>query len=285
MAEFDDIFESESAEKSEKHFSREDWLIQKEENKVQAYEMLENATQEITNPDIFMSYLDVQSRFDRYSVSNALLVAYQMPEATRLCDSKTWKEHGVFIQKGERGIIILEPGKEFKRQDGTVGVNYNAKKIFDISQTTAKQPPKTPKRYNERLLVKALRKTSPVPVEINNDIPEEAGAVYQPDNKRILIRQGMPGDEIFRCLSREIAHAKLDRGDYSRDKCNIAAGSISFIACERFGIEPSLIKGGGLFKGQESKSIRKELSDIRIQANSMTTSIQKTLEAKNKDVR
>lgn len=283
MAEFDDIFESN--EEAKPAFNKEEWVKRQQENRAQAYEMLENATQEITNPDIFMSYLDIQSRFDRYSVSNALLVAYQMPEATRLCDSKTWKEHGAFIRKGESAIIILEPGKEFKRQDGSIGTNYNAKKVFDVSQTTAKQYPKRLKTYNERTLVRALVRQSPVPVEISDKVPEEAGAVYQPEGKKILIRKGMPGDEIFRCLSREIAHAKLDKGDYSREKCNLATSAISFIACERFGIEPQQIKGDELFKGMDSKSIRKELSGVRSEANSITASIQKTLEAKNKDVR
>lgn len=283
MAEFDDIFEPN--EETKPAFNKEEWIKRQNENRAQAYEMLENATQEIKNPDVFMSYLDVQSRFDRYSVSNALLVAYQMPEATRLCDSKTWKEHDVFIRKGESAIIILEPGKEFKRQDGSISTNYNAKKVFDVSQTTAKQYPKTHKNYNERQLVKALVKQSPVPIEISDKVPEEAGAVYQPEGKRILICKGMPGDEIFRCLSREIAHAKLDKGDYSRERCNLAAFAISFITCERFGIEPQQIKGYELFKGMDSKSIRKELSNIRTEANSITSSITKTLEAKNKDVR
>lgn len=283
MAEFDDIFEPETTNATS--FNKAEWIKQQQENRTQAYEMLENATQEITNPDIFMSYLAVQSRFDRYSVSNALLVAYQMPEATRLCDAKTWKEHDVFIKKGESGILILEPGKEFKRKNGSIGTNYNAKKVFDVSQTTAKQYPKRQKTYGERVLVRALSRTSPVPVEISDKVPEEAGAVYQPDNKKILIRPNMPGDKIFRCLSREIAHAKLDKGDYSREKCNLAALAISFIACERFGVEPYLIKDNELFKGQDSKSIRKELSKIRTEANSITSFIAKTLEAKNKDVR
>lgn len=283
MAEFDDIFEPEEKEKPA--FNKEEWAKQQQENRAQAYEMLETATQEITNPDIFMSYLAIQSRFNRYSVSNALLVAHQMPEATRLCDAKTWNAHDVLIRKGESGILILEPGKEFKRKNGSIGTNYNPKKVFDVSQTTAKQYPKRQKNHNERVLVRALSRTSPVPVEISDKVPEEAGAVYQPDNGKILIRPNMPGDEIFRCLSREIAHAKLDKGDYSREKCGTAALAISFIACERFDVEPERIKESELFKDQDTKSIRKELSDIRSEANSITTSIEKTLEAKNKDVR
>ncbi len=286
MAEIDDIFEPET--KNATSFNKAEWIKQQKETRTRAYEMLEDATQEIRNPDIFMSYLDVQSRFDRYSVSNALLVAYQMPEATRLCDSKTWKEHDVFIKKGESGIIILEPGKEYKREDGSIRTSYNAKKVFDVSQTTAKQYSKTQRSYNEKLLVKALVKTSPVPIEISSALPIEASAVYQSDRKRILVRQGMPGDEILRSLSREIAHARIDKGDYSRENCSLAAYGISFMVCRRIGVEPYPISDKDeLFKDVKPKDVRKQLGEMRTEANSMVSTIEKTLEAKNinKDAR
>lgn len=267
-------------------FNRDDWLIQKEEIRAQAYEMLEDATKELSDPDIFKQYLDVQSRFDRYSVGNALLVAYQLPESTRLCDAKTWKEHGIYIQKGKKGILILEPGKEYKREDGSVGVSYNAKKVFDITQTDAPRQPSIEKHFDERLLAKALIKTSPVPIEISDLMPEEASAVYQPSIGKILIRQGMPGDEIFRSLSREIAFARLDKGDYSRDKFELAAYGISFMVCKRMGIEPYEIKSSkSLFKNTEPKGIRKQLSEMRTEANSITASMERTLSARNKDAR
>lgn len=40
----------------------------------------------LTYDHAFQPYLDVQARFDRYSVSNAVLIAAQCPEATRLAD-------------------------------------------------------------------------------------------------------------------------------------------------------------------------------------------------------
>lgn len=48
-----------------------------------------------------------------------------MPEATRLADFKTWKDNDLYIKKGESGITILEPGDEYTREDGSVGVSYN----------------------------------------------------------------------------------------------------------------------------------------------------------------
>lgn len=47
---------------------------------------------------LFQAYLDVQSRFDRYSVSNAILITAQCPEATKLADFDTWKASGLYVQ-------------------------------------------------------------------------------------------------------------------------------------------------------------------------------------------
>lgn len=97
MANLDELFGNEKQTTIEP-YSKEDWIKQKNENRALAYEMLETASEELNNPDSVMAYLDVQSRFDRYSVSNALLVAYQNPEATRLCDAKTWQKNNPYLK-------------------------------------------------------------------------------------------------------------------------------------------------------------------------------------------
>ena len=51
----------------------------------EAYELIDNTCSEMmASGDSFRRYLDVQGRFDRYSVANAILVSAQMPEATQL---------------------------------------------------------------------------------------------------------------------------------------------------------------------------------------------------------
>lgn len=64
---------SEVNEISNETFNKDDWKKQRQENRAKAYEMLEEGTKSLTDTDKFKSYLDVQSRFDRYSVSNAIL--------------------------------------------------------------------------------------------------------------------------------------------------------------------------------------------------------------------
>ena len=84
----------------------------------------------MTDGNIFQTYLDVQSRFDRYSVGNALLIMERNPQAKKLGDVDYWKGQGGFIKRNQfdKPIIILEPGNEYTREDGSVGVSYNTKR-------------------------------------------------------------------------------------------------------------------------------------------------------------
>lgn len=143
MANYDDIFNASAQkgteDKSFVSFNREEWAAQKKQERESAFAMIDETAQRMANDGgLFQSYLDVQARFDRYSVGNAVLITAQKADATQLSDFKGWKNNGVFIKKGESGIVLLEPGEEYTKEDGTVGVSYNSKKVFDISQTTAK---------------------------------------------------------------------------------------------------------------------------------------------------
>ena len=283
MEKFDKSYNNEN-KVSEESDSKTDWIKQKNENRAAAYDMLEAATKGLDNKENVMAYLDIQSRFDRYSVSNALLVAYQKPEATRLGDAKTWQKNGAYIKKGEKGIIILEPGKEYTKKDGTTVFSYNAKKVFDISQTTAKQRTYTQGNINPRMIIKAMIKTSPVPVEITNDLPEEVTAFYNPEAKKIFIRQGMNDGDIFRSLSREIAFARLDNGEYNRKKHEFAAQAISYITAVRAGYTPEPVKCvSESFSELNVKQKRASLSVIREHANFISNTIGRALNINNRE--
>ena len=283
MTELDELFGNEKPTTMEP-YSKDDWIRQKNENRALAYEMLETATEELNNPDTVMAYLDIQSKFDRYSVSNALLVAYQNPEAKRLCDSKTWQKNHVFINKGETGIIILEPGKEYTRDDGKTVTPYNAKKVFDISQTNARPRQQRTRTPDARVVVKAMITTSPVPVKISNELPEGINAHYQPEAKMIFVRQGLEGDDIVRALSKEIAFARLDNGDFNRENLEFKAQAISYISTSRAGFKPEPITElSDKFANLDAKEKRAELSQARDHANSISNTIKKALEPKNKE--
>lgn len=271
MSGLDEIFGTEE-KKTFEPYNKEDWVKQKQGERAYAFELIDTAALSLSFPEKLMNYLTIQSRFDKYSVGNALLVAEQRPDATRLCDAKTWQKNGTFINKGEKGIIILEPGEEFTRDDGTVGVSYNSKKVFDISQTDAKTVSFSKRTPDEKQLVKALNRTSPVQVQISENVPQGKNAVYNSQDKTIYIRQGMNGTDIFRALATEIARAKI--GSDFKSAC------VAFIVCKRYGIEP--MPPIGKFEVDDAKSIRAELKDIRDNAGDIITTMAKSLEAKAK---
>ena len=58
----------------------------------------------------------------------------QYPQATQLKDFDDWGKDNVKITKGAKSISILEP-VEYTRADGSPGISYNVKKVFDVTQT------------------------------------------------------------------------------------------------------------------------------------------------------
>ena len=255
MANYDDIFNAsqsvEADEKSYSSFDKEEWAAQKKQEREDAFALIDTTAEHMANDGaLFQSYLDVQAHFDRYSVGNALLITAQRPEATQLADSKSWRENGVYIKKGEVGIVLLEPGEEFTKEDGSVGVSYNSKKVFDISQTNAKPKDHGNVRRDDRLLLKALIHNAP-------------------------------------CLSQELAHAHLDKGDYKRSDNAFVAYCASYVLCSRNNLPKDMFRFDRLpenMSTMDARSVRTELSKIRDVANVISADMAKVLDKNRQPV-
>lgn len=288
MSNLDDLFLQEasghtSAKSSEQPFDKEAWAQKKQELRQWAYETIDAATIAISHSgNEFQRYLDVQSRFDRYSVSNALLILMQRPEATRIGDFDSWKEQGVFIRRKETGFYILEPGEEYRREDGSTGISYNLKKMFDIAQTTANPKREQPTYPDDRVRIKALMDRTPVPIVIGDAMPPEMHALYQPDTRNIVIRRGLDAGDIFRSLAQELAHAELDRGDgrYSRSDFTFHAYCASYMLCKQFSVDTSSFRFHRMqekLKDIEPQQVRAELAVMKDTAHDMTLRMNRML--------
>ena len=288
MNKFDDLFPAggeKNESKSERSYNKEEWAAKKQQERTDAFELLDAATKEaVENCETFRDYLLVQSRFGRYSVSNALLIAYQNNEATYLADFDTWKEKGVFVQKGERAITLLEPGNEFTREDGSTGFSVNVKKIFDISQTNSERnySRRTP---DERQVLKALISSSPCDIRMTNELDGNVCARYVPKDNAIYIHQGLDGYDIFRSLSQEIAVANLANSGVSRENAAFTAYCASYVLCERGGFDTGdydFEKVPEMFKDAEPKAIRAQLDKIRDSANEISQDMNRNIEEQQK---
>ena len=174
--------------------------------------------------------------------------------------------NGVSMKKGESAITILKAGKEFERPDHSVGVYYNAAKVFDISQTTSRMKGVSTTQLDERLLLKALITNAPCKMEVSDALSEHLNALYDPEQKTIFVRRGLDGPTIFRSLSQELAHAHLDRGENNRSENSLTAYCASYMLCKKYGIsvdtytfEPMPEK----FCQMETADFRQELGKIR----------------------
>ena len=282
MTEFDDIFMAPNKEQEEisiPPFDKDEWAQQKKAEREQAFESIEQAAELMTKDgERVQNYLDLQSRFPRYSVGNILLLLVQKPDATRIGDFKSWKETGAFIKQGEIGIVILEPGNEYTKADGTVGVAYNAKRVFDVSQTTAKIPQEPQVHKDDRMLIKALIYNAPCEVKIDDSVhfPEGMAARYDSGSRTVYVARGQEGPVLFREISRELAHAHMDsagfKEGYNRDKCEFTATCVSYLLCRRNNVDVSTFSFKDLpesFTALDSRGVRAELGRIRDVANSI----------------
>ena len=288
MNNYDDLFTANGEKKeskTERPFNKEEWAAKKQQERAEAFEMLDNATVEaVANSETFRDYLLIQSRFGKYSVSNALLISYQNNEATYLADFETWKEKGVFVQKGERGITLLEPGNEFTREDGTTGFSINVKKVFDISQTNSERSysRRTP---DERRVLKALITSSPCDIRMTNELDGNVCARYVPKADAIYIRQGLDGEDIFRSLSQEIVIANFAKNGVAREDCVFTAYCATYVLCERNGFDTGdfdFEKVPEMFKDADTKAIRGQRDKIRDSANELSQDMNRIMEEQQK---
>jgi len=289
MNNFDDLFESkkEQEEKKTYHpYNKDEWVAKKKQERTDAFAMLDEATTELMNdPEKFKDYLNVQSRFDRYSVSNAILIAHQKPDATRVADFDTWKDSDVSILKGEKAITMLEPGPEFTRDDGSTGFSVNVKKVFDISQTSEAENAQQSKTPDQRKVIKALIAVSPCDIRMTDELADNVDAMYSDKDNAIYIRQGLEGDDIFAGLSQEIVSAKIGK---DAPAGAFVAYCASYILCERNGFNTDRYDFDGVpkyFEGSEAKDFRSGLDRIREAANEVSQDMNRTIEAQEKNKR
>ena len=267
MPNFDDLFAPQPVQREDTPFDKDAWAAKKQAERESVYEMIDRyATDMSGDGGLFRAYLDVQARFDLYSVSNAILIAAQCPEATKLADFDHWKESGVYVKRGADAITILEPGKEYEKDDGSTGVSYNVKKVFDISQTNSRQRAVHPVARDERLLLKALMNNAPCRFAISNELPEGVNVAYYDKDNTIRVRQGLDAPTIFRGLAQELAYVHMTRGNYSCENPAFALYSVSYMLCQRNGVS---VEGFSFeqmpeeYSQMDAKEIRAEASIIR----------------------
>ena len=254
--------------------SPEEYVAKKKAEKDAVYQMIDDAATEIVNaPEKFRGYLDTQARMDRYSAANALLIYKQQPQATQLKEFRDWQEDGVKVSKGAKSLSILEP-VEYAKKDGSTGIAYNVKKVFDVSQTNGRRPAAPTLDRDPRKLVAIMLDTAPIDVATVEELPSpNMGAFYRNEDQTLYVKRDI-GDSVAlcQCVAQELGHAQLAMSceAYSRREMGFSAVCVGDMLCRKFGVDTRSFAIENIpdgLKNKEPKGIRAELSKTRSAMN------------------
>ena len=284
MTNYTDEMNTMSEETSLPPFNREEWIQQKKAERDKAFALVREMSDQLSHDgERFKNCLDLMSRFSRYSVSNILLLEAQKPDARKLGEFQSWKDEGVSVKKGETGIMILEPGKEYTRRDGKTAVSYNVKRVFDISQTSLPFALAPFTKRDGRLLIRSLVQTAPCRFESveNGQFPNGRSAYYDAEKNTICAVPGTETSRLFRDMAVALAEAHLELGEYSTDHKAGKTACVSYILCVRNELDTSGFDLSNLppyVQEMTGQQMREYLGDIRDVANAVTRDMDRFFE-------
>ena len=253
------------------------WAEQKKAQRDAVYakidEYLDNAS---VDPAMLQTYLDVQAQFPLCSVSNAVLIAAQRPEATEYHTFDDWKKKEVSITKGAQSFSMLVPNGTYTGKDGKTHTSFDVQKVFDISQTSAAVEPRKP---DLRLSLKAMLMRPVCPLEVSEQV---SGAVFVSQENKIIIGKGMPLEDTMETLSMALAHGEMNKSfpDYKPGlpQNSFYARCASYMVCRHYGVDPKSYNFSDMqtvLGNCNSKELRGHLETIRSTARTLIDRVEK----------
>ena len=195
--------------------------------------------------EVLQTWLKVVARFHRYSFRNALLIAKQRPEATRVAGFRRWPSFGRHVRKGEKGIAIFAPMVNHKRQteDEENAANlrgFRVVHVFDVSQTDGETLPEFSQVSGEPgeslCRLEQLVRESGIELEYVESLGGANGASA---GGRIYILQQLAPADRFHVLAHELAHERIHRnvdGTVSRSRIETEAEAVAYVVSQAVGI-------------------------------------------------
>lgn len=215
--------------------------------RIEILQRFEEAVGAIQDSDSFRRWLDISSRFHKYSLGNQLLIAMQRPDATYVAGFHTWLKLGRHVLKGEKGIKIMVPlarklpndaGEEERRVIG-----FGTGHVFDVSQTDGEPLPTfaVPSLEGEAgaelwdgLSGFAAREGVTVRIAQPDELPGETMGYYTPATKAIVVG-AYSQRQRTKTLAHELGHHVARVDDRAENEC--VAEGIAYVVCAHFGID------------------------------------------------
>jgi len=201
----------------------------------------------LTSSPAWRRYLDVQSRFHRYSFNNVLLIAAQRPEASLVAGFGAWRRLGRTVRRGERAIWIVAPlvsrtGSAEDRSERPIVRRFRFVPVFDVSQTEGEPLPEVcrrlegdpPERYYRHLV--DVARSAGFAVREHRFGGSTNGDCSHP-RRLIRIESAISPAQRVKTLAHEVAHALLHEQFEDRARAELEAESVAYVVCRVFGID------------------------------------------------
>jgi antirestriction protein ArdC len=212
-------------------------------------EKLTEGIRSLTSSDEWLRYLDFQSRFHSYSFGNVLLIAAQMPHASRVAGFRSWQRTNRFVRKGEKAIWILAP-LVYKQTDETSDDTQRAIRgfkyvpVFDVSQTDGEDLPTPCHRLlgsdTEGCFAKLVAVAHSLGFTVEDaELPGTTNGDCSHELRRIRVELTNSPAQRVKTLAHEVAHAILHEKFAGRAIAELEAESTAFVICESLGIDSS----------------------------------------------
>ncbi len=268
----------------EGEFDKQAWAERKQSERQEAFDRADAAALRAnSDPAALETYMRVAAQLPHHSATNILLIADRIPNATRVGTAEHWRRQGASVRRGQKAIPIIEPVKEYVRDDGSIGVSYNIKRVYDISQTTARTRAPQAASHDARALLNALIYKRPAPVQSVDELPNGMDAVYDREQNAVFVRRGLSANDLFCGLSKALAQAELARTgeEYTEENAGFKAHCVSYILGKEFGVEVSgyaFEAPADFLRTDDPQTIRAELTDIRDTAYDISARMMRSLE-------
>lgn len=218
---------------------------------------IDNALAGITNDEQFIALLNHQSKFHRYSFTNAMLIQFQRPGATQVAGFNAWKKLKRTVSKGEKGIAIFAP-MSHKRTDEATGESrywisgFRIVYVFDVSQTEGEPLPNATcpiltgdEGHDLYRTLTAVAAGEGVSISEGTTQQFEQPNLmgwYQPSEKHIVVRtHDTERLQQVKTLAHELGHhyhiSKHGTESQNRDERETIAESVAYVVLKHYGLD------------------------------------------------
>lgn len=223
---------------------RAEWLT---DQKALQQKALEDAVAELQSSEGFARWLEVRSKFHRYSFNNQLLIAMQYPNASEVAGYRKWETLGRQVRRGEKSIRIFAPiSRKVETESGEEKrqlVGFKLAPVFAYEQTEGEPLPHAPVApvdgdSHAHYLDSLERYAGTLGYVVETEDTGSANGYCDATGKRIVLGEHLAPNHKVKTLIHEIAHAHgISYTNYERLEAEVIVESVAWTVANTIGLD------------------------------------------------